>query len=197
MPTANNDILRVVAKMSWNGLDVQNVYHLKATVTTDPGDLTVVQEIAAGLDAAYDHIDAYMPNDIYFDSVQVWNATTDTYLGQDGWPTLTGGALTTFPLPPQNAPLVLFNTNVNRSQGRKFLPTFAVDALDSDGTLGSGILTGIGFFIADILTGISGTGWSGTWGNYNVDLVRFVPWVTGLARDIWATQRRRYFGKGT
>lgn len=197
MPTANNDILRVVAKMSWNGLDVQNTYHLRASVTSDPGDATVVQEIAAALDGAYDNIANEIPNDIYFDSIQVWNATTNTYLGEDSWPTLTAGPLTDTPLPPQCAPLVLFNTNVNKSQGRKFLPDFTTHALESDGTMTSAALAYVALFIADILAGVTGTGWSGEFGNYNVDLVRFIPWVTGLARDMYATQRRRYFGKGS
>jgi len=197
MPTADGDILRVVAKMSYDGSDVQNVYHVQASVTSDPGDSTVVSEIADWLDTAYDEIDGAMDNLVTFDSVAVWNETTSTFLGETTWPVLTAGGSATDPLAPQLAGLALFNTNVNRSQGRKFLPPFTEGNNDTDGTPTTATVGIIGNYIAQILTGISGTGWSGEPGNWNVDLARFVPWVYGIAKDFWATQRRRYRNSGS
>lgn len=197
MPTGTGDILRVVVKYSRDGGDVQNVYHLRATVSSDPGDTTVVDEIATWIDTSYSNIHGNMPNDYLCETVAVWNETTDTFLGEAAWPVQTGGTQTDNSLPPQAAPLVLFNTNVNRSQGRKFLPGFSVGSLDLTGTLSASALTNIGNFIASILAGVTGTGWSGEPGNWNVTLNRFVPWVVGLAQDMFATQRRRYLGKGS
>lgn len=197
MPIASSDILRVVAKMTNNyGAEIQNVYHIRCTVSSDPGDATVVDEIAEWMDDAYGQLDAAMPNNITFDTVQVWNESTDTFLGETGFPTITAGQQAAAGLPNQTSPLALFNTNVNRSQGRKFLPPFTEGNLDDDGSPDLTAIAVIGYYIATILAGISGTGWSGAPGNWNVNLSRFVPWVWGVARNIYATQRRRYLGSG-
>lgn len=197
MPITSANILRVVAEMSNGANDIQNVYHLRCTVSSDPGDTTVCSEIAAWLDTAYQYMDHVVPNQVTFNGVSVWNESTSTYLGYADFPTLSAGGATVTGMAPQLAPLVLFNTNINRSQGRKFLPFLGSDQFDDDGSPTSSILTILANVAAALLAGVSGTGWSGEPGNWNVNLSRFAPWATAIVRDIYATQRRRYLNRGS
>jgi hypothetical protein len=197
MTIAANDILRVVAKMSQQGNDVQNVYHIKVTSESDPDDEDVVDYIATVLDAAYDEIAGDMDTTLLFDTIEVWNITQDTFVGGTVWPTLSAGTNAGDPMPAQCSPLVLFNTATNRSQGRKFLPPLVAGTVDTDGSILSAALAHIALYAAYFLGPQSGVGWAFEFGNFNVDLERFVPWVYSIVRDFWATQRRRYLGSGT
>jgi hypothetical protein len=197
MPIADGDILRAVAKMSFGASDVQNVYHIKCDVITDPGDTSVLAAVIDALNTAYDYIDTLINDDISFDTIGLWNVTTETFIGEDDWSTLTAGGGTGTNLPVQCSPMVLFNTNVNRSQGRKFLPIVATGSLTADGVCNSTLLTALGGFATYLLNGITGTGWSGAYGNWNPDLLRFVEWATAYVSQTLKTQRRRYVGSGS
>lgn len=197
MPIANGDILRVVYKMSAYGADVQNVYHIRASVTSDPGDEVVLEEILAWLEEAYTSPAVQIVNEVTFDSVAVWNVTSETFIGEIASDSLTAGSNTGNNLPIQTAPLVLFNTNVNKSQGRKFLPWLSSAAIDGDGTPTSTVLTALGLFAGFILDGISGTGWTGIAGNWSEPKQRFVEWLWAVVVDRFATQRRRQYGVGS
>lgn len=197
MPTADNDILRVVAKMSIDGNDVQNVYHLRADVTSDPGDATVLSEIADYLDDAYAQVNGTFDGDLTYDSIAVWNVSTDTFIGETTWPVRTSGGSATDMLPIQTSPIVLFGTNVNRSQGRKFLPPMTEGNCEADGTPTAATHTVLGNYAAAILAGVTGTGWDGIPGNWNEAKARFVDWVYATIKDFFATQRRRYRASGS
>jgi len=127
----------------------------------------------------------------------MYNVTAEEFIGRESWPSKTVGSGTGDPLPPQNCPLCLFGTAVLRSVGKKFLPVYAETANDSTGTVSGAALANMANFIADVLATKTGTGWSGVLGNWNPTLVRFAEWTSGIARDFYATQRRRYAGSGS
>jgi hypothetical protein len=191
------DVVRVTAKMSWasGASQIQNVYHIKV-LTGGNTDALVHSEIADALDDAYTELLGSIPDVIDFDTIETFNITQDAPMVEDAWPTLTEGAVSGESLPAQCAPLVLFNTATARSQGRKFLP-FVLESGQSGGSLSAGVLEDMANYAAALIGDIVGTSWSGKFGNYNDDLVRFAPWVSALVKDIVRTQRRRVFGVGS
>lgn len=197
MPVNVGDILRITARMSWGEDDIQNVYHLRVTAGDDEDNTDVLTDIAEDLEDAYDFILGRIPNEITFDSLEGYNLTDDEWMGVVGWPTLTAGTATADPMPPQNSPLVLFTTDVPRSQGRKFLPPFSVNEVQDDGTIDTVPLQNVESYMVSLLAGVVGTYIEAEYGNWNEALARFATWILGEARDIFATQRRRYFGSGS
>lgn len=196
MAVANNDILRIVCKLSWGEDDIQNVYHMKVTATGEIDNDDALTDIAAFMDDAYDDIDSKIVPLIDFDSIEVWNLTDESYVGVADWPTMTIGGGTGTPMPPQAAPLLLFDTDYAGSQGKKFLPPFVAGTVDTDGTLTASAIIDMIAMIATLIAGMTGTYMDGELGNWNDTLARFATWLSGTARDMWATQRRRYFGSG-
>jgi len=197
MPVNDGDIVRAVVTMSWSDDDIQNVYHMEVSAAAPQDEADVMTDLGSFFDDLYGNWDNLMPSEISFDTIEAWNVTQNAYIGVTAFPTLTTGLATTDPLPPQIAGLALFETDVSRSQGRKFLPTAVVGAMDTDGTLSTTALTQVGAYLVDALVGVTGTYIDAKLGNWNPTLARFAEWVSGTARDIWATQRRRYFGRGS
>jgi hypothetical protein len=198
MAVSANDVIRVVCKMSWGEDDIQNVYHGKVTGGTLPSDAVLLTGMSTFFDALYDLIDTNFPDEITFDSISVYNVTQDIWVGEVGWDSLvTGGGSATDPMPPQVAPLILFNTGVLRSQGRKYLPPCTEAANDTDATPVAGFLTAMGNYAAGLLAGASFAGWDVAWGNYRKIGAIFIPWIDAEVRDIWGSQRRRMFGRGS
>lgn len=196
MPVNVGDIIRVVARMSWDENEIQNVYHLRVTQGDDEANADVLDDIAECLDDAYAFIDQEISNRVAFDSIEAYNLTEDEYLGIVDWPTLAEGGAVNDPLPPQTAALALFNTQTPRSQGRKFLPVMTIAQLQHDGTVEDDTLAAIEQYIIALLAGVVGAHVEAEFGNWNEALERFADWVIGEARDLFATQRRRYLGRG-
>jgi len=197
MATAMGDVLRIVAKFSDGSNDIQNVYHVRVTDQAPNNDGAVLDGCAEFMDDCYTSYANAMPDDITFDSVAVYNLTQDYPLGETDWPVLTAGAKTSNKLPPQNSPLVLFTTAVLNSLGKKYLPNLTVTDLEDDGTISSTVLTVMGALATSILTGyVSGT-WNLEAGNYRPNSATWIPYVASVVRDLFATQRRRYAGKGS
>jgi len=197
MPVAAGDILRVVAKMKLGEDDVQNVYHVRIdTVDGSQTDVDTFNEIAGVLDSAYDYLDGVQPDTLDYDRIQIYNLTQDTLVYEYVWPTLTSG-ISTSTVPPQDAALCLFLTDVLRSQGRKFLPPFGSGAIDTDGTITSSVLGYMLSYATSFIGGFTGTHIEYTFGNWNPTLARFAEWTGAIVRDFFATQRRRYVGSGS
>lgn len=197
MAIENNDVLRITCKFSYLSNDVQNVYHLKVATSGPVDDEDFLDEIAADMDSMYDDINPHISNDILYDTVEVYNITDESYVGEVSWPSKTVGAASGNNMPPGSSALCLFPTSTLRSQGRKFLPLMTINAIDSTGTPSATVLTAMASFIADVLAQKSGVNWTGYLGNYNDDLARFAQWISGLAMNFFATQRRRYIGSGS
>jgi len=197
MPPQVNDVIRVVVNMRDDSGDIQNVYHVSVE-TAGPGldDDIMLLVLAGTLSTAYNAVSEHFHESLVFDTIQAYNLTQDTYVGEQDLvvPTVpTAGPDS----PPQLAPLVLFNTDVLRSQGRKFLPPMKSDLIQNDGTLQAPTLADIGTFAAALLGTITNPDVEFSFGNYNVPLGRFAQWLSAVAPDFFATQRRRYFGRGS
>lgn len=198
MAPAFNDVFRFVAKMSQAGNDVLNVYHYRLTGSGIPPSNGQVLEAANQiLNGAYDNVDGSIANNVSFDSIVAYNVTQDEYVGETTWLTLTTGGGSAAMLPPQTSALVLFLTSVAKSLGKKFLPPLTTTGLDDDGSPTAAVLTGLALYVADLLTGWDGGTWFLLPGNYRDVSGTFISWLTGVARDVFATQRRRVTGSGT
>lgn len=199
MPPTINDVIRVVAKLSQAGNDIQNVFHVKVNGTTPPGtNALLLGGIAAFLDDAYTNIATRIANNVTFDSIWAHNMTKDEYVGETDWPTLTAGGGGTEPMmPPQTAPLVLFRTSEPKSLGKKFLPVMSSLQLEDDGSIVATGLTQIALFAADVLAGYSAGTWQLQAGNFRPVTGAFLGYLSSAVRDLFATQRRRYTGRGT
>jgi len=197
MAVENNDVVRITCKFSFLSNDVQNVYHMKVSTTGPVDDEDFLDEVAADMDSMYDDITTHISNDVAFESVEVYNVTDESYIGEVAWPSKTVGGASGNNLPPAASALCLFSTGFLRSQGRKFLPLMTLNALTTNGGVHNDVVTAITSFIADVLLAKSGVNWSGLMGNWNPDLARFAQWIAGIAQDEWATQRRRYKGSGS
>jgi len=197
MPVVDNDILRVVAKMSLNGGDIQNVFHFQVG-NADPSvtDANVFGGLNAVLDGAYTTLLPNISTGFSFDSISVYNLTQDYLVGEGPWNTLTVGGAASHS-PPQNAALVLFSTNTLRSQGRKFLPPMSNALTESDGTITAAGLAAITIWAANFIGTITGINFDGVFGNWNETQLRFAEWIAAIIKDFFATQRRRYVGKGS
>ena len=193
-----DDVLRIVVKMTDGANDIQNVYHMKLVGENEFSDASILSELQDLLDTAYGHIATSINDGIDAVGFDVYNVTQDSFLGSENFSSFSGGTASGTLMPPQTACIVLFNTETLRSQGRKFLPPMTtVNNLDTDGTVTSALLTKIGLFAAELLLGIDLSNGNGSFGNWNETLERFAYWVLPRIPDFFATQRRRYFGKGS
>lgn len=197
MPPAQNDIIRVVAKLSLSGGDIQNVFHCKLnTVLPATTDADLLADIAGVLDDAYDDIKTEQPQFLDYDTISIYNLTQDAFVGETPWPVLTTGTGTGV-MPPQTAGLVLFPTDILRSQGRKFLPPETDVGLEADGTITTTRLTKHALWAAAFIGDVVTTNLTVRFGNYNTPLARFAQWTSAIAKDFFATQRRRYASFGS
>lgn len=197
MAVQSGDVLRIVAKMSWGDADIQNVYHCQTSGSDFGTNLDVLGDIADDIEAVYQVVDQDMPNTITFDTIEGYNVTREEYLGEIGWPQLTNAAGGADAMPPQCAPLVLFNTTVPRSQGRKFFPPLTEVNNDTDGTPTVTLLTNLATMAALLLAGVTEGTWSASFGNYRELGEVFIPWIGAQVKDFFATQRRRYLQSGS
>jgi len=197
MTVHSGDVLRCTAKMTFNGRDVQNTYHILADDTGDIADGAVVAFIEARMEDAYTELLAKLSDNLLFDSIVIKNMTQDTPLSDSGWPVLTNGNGVTGDAPPAVAGLVKFPTATARSQGRKFLGGLITSAIDTAGDPSNDFLVDMASFITELLGNwIVGTG-ELVFGNYNPVTERFVEWISGLVVSTFKTQRRRYSGSGS
>jgi hypothetical protein len=163
---------------------------------TGDDDADVVDRVTEWLDTAYDYHDQHMTTQTDFDSIEIRNLTQATDLGTHLWDTLTSGSGSGDSMPLQTAPLVLFNTGVTGSQGRKFLPLVTENTHIGLGDL-SGVLTSdLALWAAEMLVDRVLPNGTLACGNWNKDLLRFAEWTTAQVKSWLHTQRRRNKGVG-
>lgn len=191
------DVARITAVMDVNGEDVINTYHVRKSLGTAVSSSTALAAFAAKMDAAYAELVTQLDHDLHFIEINAHNITQDEPMGTIGWPTLIDGDVTDNDLlPTQTAALVLFNTEVTRSQGRKYIGGL-IEGDNTDNAPDNDILGVLADYAAELLASwVSGAG-TVTFGNYNIDLARFAPWISATVRDVWRTQRRRAKGYGS
>jgi hypothetical protein len=194
------DIIRITCKMTVNGgaSDVQNVFHTECILASELPDEDVHDAIASALDTAYGLMNSHFPGDLDYNTIETWNVSQDRPMIEDVWPVRTSGGGAGETEPPQTAPLVLFNTQVARSQGRKFLPPLTEAHVGALGELASGSKTDLASWAAAILGGWAIDAYNqGYFGNWNAALARFAPWYSAIVNFYVATQRRRHILVGS
>lgn len=193
----NGDIWRVVANMSYEGNDVQNTYYCRLNGNVSDPDADILDLIADHLDTAYGEIVTAMDIRLHFDSITAYSVTQSLYIGAVSWPVLTTGTSNTGMLPPGVAALVLFPTGVLNSQGRKFFALYGLGRTDTNGTPSTTALTELAAYAADIVAGFTYGTWECEFGAYNIPLTAFREYISALIPDKFATQTRRYRGRGS
>jgi hypothetical protein len=132
-----------------------------------------------------------------YETIEFYNLTQDTPMGDEAWPVLTAGGSASDPMPFQTSPLVKFLTSIARSQGRKYLPPITEAFYEGSGFISSAALTAIAAYAAELLTDRVVSGSTLKMGNYNIPLDRFAAWAGAVIDDILKTQRRRVQGVGS
>lgn len=193
-----NDIVRVVYNMSVGADDIQNVYHIRLSGSGFPSYGNFLMYARTFLEEAYNNIADSIPVAVKFNSITAYNVTKDEYVGEIPSLLLTAGEVSPGAFMPRQAcPLAVFPSSVMGSQGKKFLPPMDTVRLDQDGSPNATALAEIALVIADLLTGFGAGDWFARLGNWNPTLSRWALWTAGIVRDYFATQRRRYVGKGS
>lgn len=196
MAVSAGDVLRITAKMSLAGGDLQNVFHV-FNYGAGEDNATVFAALAALVDDAYDLIADEFDTSLQFETIHIVNLTAEELVGEEAWPTLTAGLDTSGILPQQLAPLVLFSTSTLRSQGRKYLPATAYNTLTNTGVLFGTTYTSIAFWAASFLAGVTAGSASFVFGNFNTGTGVFSTWIGAIVESIFRTQRRRVPGVGS
>ena len=199
MPVQGDDVVRVICSMEVDGVeDMKNVFHVRHDGTVAIDDLVFMTGVAAHLDDAYDFIDSAMSDTVTFVDIAFENITRDINMGAVDWPTLIAGGDTAGErLPLQCAALVSFPTATTRFHGKKYMGGLVEGANSADGLLAATVQTNLVNFAAEVLSALTITGQTITFGNYNVTLGRWAAWVAATVDLIWSTQRRRKQGVGS
>lgn len=197
--SVNGDVLRVVAGFLANSAQdvMENVYHLEVN-GADVAEADILDAVATWLDDAYGAYNGSLSTGLDYDRITVYNLTQGFLVGDTAWPTLTSGAASGDQEPPQTCPFVKFPSDVQGSQGRKYLPNITEANTDSGGQIASGSLATLAGYAAAILADIiPQVGTALIPGNWNPDLVRFAHWTAALVTATLRTQRRRVRGVGS
>jgi hypothetical protein len=193
----NNDIIRVTAKMLWGGGQIQNVFHVEYSGTTQD-DVDFMDDVSLMIDTSYMLLQTHVSNAVVTETFAYYNISQDRPMGEQSWPNLAGFANSTGEhLAPQLAPLVLFSTYVSKSQGRKYLPFFTTNNTSNYGEVDATPLAAMVTWGSTFLGSVSLTVGSITFGNWNDNLTRFAPWVEVFAKNRLHTQRRRRASVGS
>lgn len=198
MSVDQNDVIRVDALLKYDGLnDVVNSYHLRPTLPGTISDVNAVTDILTFLEALYTFIVASINVIVTFRKVRVYNVTQDSAMGDALWPTLTAGTQAGDALPPGNAPLVVFDTAVKKTQLRKFGPPFSESSNNADGSLGAGVLTAYGNFANYLLSPQALTHQTWQYGHQRKNTTTFITPTSYGVGSVVGYQRRRRQGRGS
>lgn len=200
MAVEAGDIIRVAARHEWLSTeDVVNVYHFEVFTPPTGGNVAAfVEDVAEHLSGAYEIIDGIIDDGLLPLDIDVYNITQDVPYGKTTFiAPYTGGAATGDALPPQDAALLIWPTDVKRRIGRTYIGVL------SEASQNAGILTG--GTISTLLTFM-------TFIRESVDLanasdIRLVVYsrsegertlpTAQRVQPLVATQRRRKRGRGS
>lgn len=198
MPVSIGDVIRIVAEARQAASVIQNVYHCLIQSGVIGDDDTFLNDITGHIENAYGNIDYAVANNVEWGGITAYNLTDDEYIGTQLFTTLgVGGGTTNAMLPPQCAPLVLLRTAAPKRLGKKFLPPITDNVLDDNGTPTAQMVTDMTDYGAAFVGLITGTGgYTLRFGTYDPVTPIFFPFISAEGRDLVATQRRRYTGKG-
>lgn len=197
MTVSANDVVRITAKLNYDGNSLQNVYHVTSYSGAGVSDDDFMDAADDWVDDAYDNIISVLHDGVDFDSIEFFNVTTNSPMGSRAWPTQTSGSDATYQaLPLPDAGVMLFETPVARSLGRKFISGVTEIHQDDGGTMSVALKTALLAMAADLLTTFVVGTQTFEAGNWNEALSRFVGWVGAHLSTFYGTQRRRRKGRG-
>jgi len=198
MTINQNDIVRCVVKCNIGGTDHYNVFHLKKLTATGEADADFMDRADDYFEDAYITLNGLLTPEFQYDTIEYFNVTQDTPVGERSFPTLTTGSGSGDTLPRQAAALVRFTTATPGSQGRKFVSGFGEPAQSAGGLLVATAISQLMAYAVSLMTGIlDGSTQDYVPGNWNEALGRFVQWAAAVINDYMASQRRRVVGVGT
>lgn len=203
MAVVVGDTIRVVAKMrdESNSL-IENRYFWRNTGSGPCADDDVLTGFEAGLSVSYGYPDAYMPDALAPESIEIdvvqfsgGKLITVRSVGAIAWDSWGGGGGTGEKLPEGNAAVINFPTVVPRTQGRKFLGPLVENA-NSDGLIGSGFLLSLINYAADFLAVWTVSTIEFTPGIMSKHALELVPFTSFVIPTVFGYQRRRKPGVG-
>ena len=197
MPVIAGNILRVTAFMKYGSDAQQNVWYIKSTNPTTITDAVADTAIIAWMDNMYGYLVNFQSTGLTYMNVGIQNISEGTPTRYAGWTTLTTGNDGTEVLPLQSALLVTFNTNVLKSQMRKYFGGFTIAATTYAGILETGAVLAAGSVITVALVGPNISGSFAQVGAYRASDGRFAPIQSGIVNGVMRTQRRRVIGVGS
>ena len=197
MTVVQNDVLRVTAEMTFNGHDLQNVYHFRSTNVGGISDAKALSDGADIMEDVYQKLDASMSTGVAFDQVRVQNVTQGVLLGTAPWPLLVAGAQAADLLPEVVAALITYGTTISRVRGGTYYGGFTETSNDAGGTVNTSLVTSLTTLAAELLGEYVFGADSYRMVVFNAVLGSFNVPVSALIHALWRTQRRRRTGVGS
>jgi len=150
----DGDIVKAVCSMHVStGDDVQNVFHWRY-VGPSASDALVNDALLEYVDDMYGLIQAGMPADMTFWSIDITNVTQEIFYGAYDWPGQISGGGSGDTMPEQNCALVTASTIRSKTLGKKFLGPF-IESNNADGVWAGGMVGSLASFAAAWLTDIA------------------------------------------
>jgi hypothetical protein len=197
MTIGDQDLLRVTAIMQSDYAGaVVNVYHMIVTGIVAQTQQQILDDITEYVEAIYLNLNASISGAIKYDSIEVFNVSTDEPEPVQSWPTLTQGADAGDLLPDAVCGLVIGRTAKSRRLGKKYFGG-ATEGSQTGGLWTASYLLNLALAGADWITPATFTN--------GVDVLPIIRnYLTGLywpftevvARGLPAYQRRRKRGVG-
>lgn len=198
----NGDVLYLAAKMRYDGLsDIVNRFTVRVVkdVTEDDGD--VLEVCRDYVEAVYAPIIGDIANNVSFENIEVFNATTDNPIPSVTFFTLDTGTSTNPVVGPQLSAYSFARTAVSKHRGAKYWPAMTtaanVDGLITPTVLGhfaDVIEAWINIYVHDTLLSTLLPGILATVGLHEGE---FIPFVDGVVRSLWSFVDRRKLGVGS
>jgi len=197
MAIGAGQVARVVAEGIFDTGDVvQNVFHYVNSGSTGVSNAEFMAVINGFVSDGYDAFDSVMSDQLTINRVIVNNANSGNPVGDEALDTPITGAATGEPLPYQDSALVLFPTEIKRTQGRKFLAGLTVGSVDDGQVVDS---TAQGFMAtwgAWFLLGFTVAGQAFDLCTFRESDSRIALCASALTRSGVYTQRRRRLSSG-
>lgn len=197
MPVAVGDIVRVAAKMVYDGADeFINVYTVEHSGVSAVANSVFLTGMATELGSLYANIAQYVTSDLVPTSFTAYNVTQDAPIGEAAWSVAGGFIESAEPLPTQAAMLVSLATGVKKVIGKKFIPGLTIDDVTGGNVLVAAVQTALANFGAHLLTSFIVGGEDFNHGVQRSVGGAFRGFASAIARSGVFTQRRRRPGEG-
>jgi len=123
MPISVNDVLRVVAKMNLNDADdVQAAYNVVVGDMGTGTELDFIDLTTEWVNDIYSGLVDNLPDNLHFDSIEMFNITDNEPIGTFDWPTLTSGSSGAQHMPNSDTCYMFGRTQVPKCRGAKYMP---------------------------------------------------------------------------